>query len=276
MRLAAMVPVLMLALAATQAALAQGGAPLPRWEAGVAAGGGWVADYPGADQSHARGLATPWLIYRGDVLRIDRDGVRGRLFDHPDVELDITASAAFNARDSDARDGMPGLDYLFGVGPQLVYKGLRDAPGRPTLHLKLRGAASTDFRGVDRRGATLSAEARWRFAAGPQARWSVEAEPIWASRGLQRYFYEVAPAHATAARPAYRARGGYLGTELGVSYLRRVDADLSWFAGVNLLSLRGAANADSPLLRHDVNASLGVGLVWTPWRSRASAASADD
>jgi outer membrane protein len=276
MRRIAVVPALMLALVAAPPVLAQGGAPLPRWEAGVAAGGGWVADYPGADQSHARGLVTPWLIYRGDLLRIDRDGVRGRLFNHPDVELDITASAAFNARDSDARDGMPGLDYLFGVGPQLVYKGLRNAPGRPTLHLKLRGVASTDFRDVDRRGGTLSAEARWRFAAGPQARWSVELEPIWASRGLQRYFYEVAPVHANGTRPAYRARGGYLGTEFGLSYLRRVDPDLSWFAGGSLLSLRGAANADSPLLRRELNGNLGVGLVWTPWRSRTSATSADD
>jgi hypothetical protein len=138
-----------------------GGKPL--WEAGLVAGGGRVSDYPGAGQSHVRGLVAPFVVYRGRLLNVDGEGIRGRLIDHPDFELQLTASAAFNARDNDARDGMPELDYLFGIGPQLVYKGLRRLPGAPALHVKARALFSTDFRHIDGRGAAFEPELRWRF-----------------------------------------------------------------------------------------------------------------
>jgi outer membrane protein len=245
----------------------------PKWEAGLVVGAGWVADYPGADQSHARGLLAPLVIYRGPILRVDRDGVRGRLLVGNDFEFDVSASAAFNARDSDARLGMPDLDYLFGVGPQLIYKGLRHAPGGPTLHLKLRAQLSTDFHDVHRRGATFDPELRWHVpgVAGTPVELTFGVQPTWASRALHRYFYQVDPAYATPTRPAYRARAGYLGTEIRFTLNRRVSPSLAWFATVRGLSLHGSANADSPLLRDKSNVNLGVGLLWTPLQSTARA-----
>ena len=43
--------------------------------------------------------------------------------------------------------------------------------------------------------------------------------------------------------------------------VRQVDTSLSWFFAVRALSLHGAANRDSPLLRSDRNLSLGAGMV---------------
>jgi outer membrane scaffolding protein for murein synthesis (MipA/OmpV family) len=241
----------------------------PRWEIGLAAGGGRVADYPGADQSHTRGIVAPVLLYRGPVLRVDQGGIRGRLVDSPDWELDLSLSAAFNARDNDARQGMPGLDYLFGAGPQLVYKGARHRFGGPTLHLKARAVMSTDFRRVDRRGATFDAELRWRLRplAGSLGWLTLSVQPTWASRSLQRYFYQVDAGQATAMRPAHDARAGYLGTELGATWSRRHSDSLTWFVAARALSLHGAVNRGSPLLRERTNLSVGAGLVWTPWQS---------
>jgi MipA family protein len=246
----------------------------PKWEAGVVVGAGYVADYPGADQSHARGLLAPVVIYRGPILRVDQDGIRGRLLNRSDIEFDISASGAFNARDSDAREGMPDLDYLFGVGPQLIYKGLRELPGSPTLHLKLRAQISTDFHHANGRGVTFDPELRWRIGriAGTPAELTLGVQPTWASRELQRYFYEVDPAFATASRPAYRARAGYLGTEFKLSLNRRLSPSLAWFVLFRAMSLHGAANSDSPLLRDKSNLNVGIGLLWTPLRSSAGAA----
>ena len=92
-------------------------------------------------------------------------------------------------------------------------------------------------------------------------------EPTWASRPLQRYFYGVSASEATATRPAYEARAGYMGTEFGLSLRQRVSRDVSWFIAGDVRSLHGAANRASPLLASKTNLSLGVGLVWTPWRS---------
>jgi outer membrane scaffolding protein for murein synthesis (MipA/OmpV family) len=242
----------------------------PKWEAGIAAGGGYVPDYPGAAQSHGRAIVVPMVIYRGPVLRIDQGGVRGRLFASPDWELDLTASAAFNARNNDARQGMSDLDYLFGAGPQLIYKGWTHADRGTTLHLKARALMSTDFHRIDPRGGTVDVELRWRERpwAGSPATLTLSMQPTWATRELQRYFYEVEPRDATPLRPAWTARAGYLGTEFAATVTHRQGPTLSWFVTGRAMALHGAANTASPLLRDRSNFSVGAGLVWTPWQSR--------
>lgn len=241
----------------------------PTWEAGFALGGGRVADYPGADQSHNRGIVVPVLVYRGPVWRVDQGGIRGRLLDSPDWEFNLSATGAFDARNSAARHGMPALDYLFGVGPQLIYKGL----GATTLHLKARALMSTDFRHIDGRGMSVDPELRWRGApfAGSTTRLTLSLQPSWASRALQRYFYQVDASQAAPQRPAYRARAGYLGTELAATLSGQHSQSLSWFVTARAMSLHGAANAGSPLLRDKSNLNIGAGLVWMPWRSRSLA-----
>lgn len=249
-------------------------AALPRWEVGVAAGVGHVPDYPGAGQSRTRAIALPFVVYRGPVLRIDQQGVRGRFLDSPDWEFDLTASGAFDARDNRLREGMPALDYLFGVGPQWIYKRWQRRSGGPTLHLKLRALLSTDFAGVARHGFSVDPELRWRLTgvAGTPAALTLSLQPSWGSRDAAAYFYEVTPAQSTASRPAWRARAGYLGTAFGATLSQRVSRDWSWFATARAMSLHGAANAGSPLLADRAEVAVGIGVVWTPWRSRAVAA----
>ena len=221
----------------------------------------------------------PYLSYRGPMLRIDREGISGRMVNNRDFELDFTASAAFNARNSDARQGMPALDYMFGLGPQLIYKGLRKEWGSPTLRLKARALASTDLHSLQGRGVMFDPELRLRFSpmaaspfGGGPAALNLGLQPIWASRAANQYFYQVEPAQAKAGRPAYAARGGYLGTELSLGLSGRQSDNLSWFVSVRGMSLHGAANSASPLLRSQANYSVGAGLIWTPWHSEARAA----
>lgn len=246
---------------------------LARWEAGFAGGGGYVPDYPGSDHSRTRGIVVPYVIYRGPVLRIDESGVRSRLLDTTQWEFALSATAAFNAKNGTAREGMPELDWLGGVGPQWIYKGFANQGG-PTLHLKLRALLSTDFRRVDARGFSLDPEVRWRLPRvfGSPAALTLAVQPTWATRRLHEYFYQVTPAEATPERPAYSARAGYLGTEFGATLSHRPARDWSWFVTARLMSLHGAANADSPLLRDRSNVSVGAGIVWTPWRSREAGA----
>lgn len=266
-----LVPILMLAATSGAVAADEAAPPgLARWEAGIAVGGGRVPDYPGADESNWRAIAVPWFVYRGPVFSVDERGIRGRFVDTSRWEVDLTATAAFNTRENDRRAGMPELDYLFGIGPQLVYKGWQGAGGSgASAHFKLRAIQSTDFRRVDSRGGTFAAELRWREfgVLGAGSVLTASIEPTWASRPLQRYFYGVGASEATAKRPAYEARAGYLGTEFGLSLRQRLSRDLSWFIAGDVRSLHGAANRASPLLAAKTNVSLGVGLVWTPWRS---------
>ncbi|WP_149538295.1 MipA/OmpV family protein [Siccirubricoccus phaeus] len=268
---------------AVAAARAQPTAPQPAaqplFEAGVFGGAALLPDYPGAGQSRVHGLALPWLIYRGDLLRSDERGLRGRMYREGDLEFTLNASGALGSRSSDnrAREGMPDLDWLGEIGPSLRWVAWRDAPNRTrlTLETPIRAVFSTDFSRIRYRGYVfapeLAVERTGLVLAGSRAR--VGLGPVFASGGLMDYWYRVQGEFDRPGRPAYDAAGGYLGLRMQFSYRVPVTESLWVTAGGRLENFSGASNADSPLLRSEFNASFVLGLSFTLYRSEAKVAS---
>ena len=114
----------------------------PLWEWGIGGGGAYVPDYPASDNYQLRGLGVPYFIYRGDILRVGDGGVRAMAVDDPTFELDVSLSGALNAdsEDNEARRGMPDLDFLVGLGPQLRIN-LNDKTARTTWDLRFQSRA---------------------------------------------------------------------------------------------------------------------------------------
>jgi MipA family protein len=249
------------------------GAPTkPLWELGVAAGVFYSPDYPAADKNSLHGLALPNLIYRGDFFRMGRDSIaKGVFIDNEYAELNVSLAASFNANSSDnnARRGMPDLDYLVEIGPQLKIKIGELYGGNTELQLPVRAVFSTDLGRVDQRGflfnPKLSHERKKIFNSRIDMGSSIGSS--FATKKLHEYFYRVDPRFATAARPAYEADGGYLGSDmtLGLSYgiTDRVRAYAGWRVGY----YGGAANEESPLFRQKVNSSIYVGFTWSVYQS---------
>jgi outer membrane scaffolding protein for murein synthesis (MipA/OmpV family) len=255
---------------------------LPMFEAGVAGGGGWLPDYPAADQNHLRGIVVPYVIYRGEVLRADDQGVRGRVLRGERVGLDLSFSGAFpsSSDDNKARRGMPDLDWQGEVGPALRLTLWRDAahPRRVNLELPVRAVFSSDLTSVSYRGFVFSPELAYedRNIGFTGARLRIGLGPIFATSRLQQYFYDVAPEYARADRPAYRADGGYLGTRLQFSYRVPITEHISFVGGGRVENFAGAANADSPLHRQDWNGTVALGFAWSFYRSETMVASSAD
>lgn len=245
---------------------------LPVWEAGFALAVGSVPDYPASDQSRVRALALPLFVYRGPVFRIEDGGVRGRFVDSRSFELDLSAAGSFNARNNEAREGMPSLDYLFQIGPQAIWRWDLNPRERLSAHLRLRAVFSTDFSRVDGRGVVLEPQLRWSLqqVAGSAFNLGLSASSTFASERLHDYFYGVAPEYARPDRPAFDAGGGYLGSEFGININRRLSDTMQLFAGARIGAHAGAANRDSPLFKDSTTVSYGLSLVWTPWRSKAT------
>lgn len=252
----------------------------PLWELGVSAGGIYSPDYPAADNNSLHGLALPYVVYRGDLLRIGRDSIaKGVFIDNDYVELNVSLAAAFNANSSDnnARRGMPDLDYLGEIGPQLKIKLGEWHGGKTELQLPVRAVFSTDFSRIDHRGYRFSPKLFHKrhniFNSGINMDSSIG--PIFATKKLQEYFYRVEPRFATAARPVYEADGGYLGSELtlGLSYgiTDRVRVYIGGHAGY----YGGAANQDSPLFRQKVNSSIYVAFTWSIFQSDTRVSSSE-
>lgn len=248
----------------------------PRWEAGVLLAALTIPDYPAADESRHLLLPVPYFIYRGRVLRADDSGSRLRRRLAPNLEIDISGggSLSSDASDTEARRGMPDLDYLVELGPnlRLSYPGPHPK-SLIVVNLPLRGVVSVGS-GLDWQGMRFAPELAYvneRFLDGRLAL-NVSLVSEFASERLQRYFYEVDPVYATPERLAYRASAGYLGSSLGARAWYSFTPSLRGLISVRWYNHDGAANEDSPLFRRANGYSATIGLAWSFLRSRERAA----
>ena len=241
-------------------------AELPLWELGAGVGYLHLPHYRGARQSSNWLLPVPYFVYRGEIVRADRDGVRARLIDSERIDLDLSASATapVRSKDDDARRGMPELDGTVEVGPNLNLT-LDRGPGwkldlrvpvRASLtiasHPRMIGWRATPNLNLDR------AVAGWNFG--------LHTGPVFGTRRYHAHFYDVAPAYATPERPAYSAPGGYGGWQ-GTAALSRRDGNRWTGLFVKFDNAAGARFEASPLVQRRTTAALGVAVSWSLWRS---------
>lgn len=243
---------------------------LPLWEAGVLSATALTPAYPGASERLGRATILPFMIYRGDVLRVDRGGVEARVVKTDEVEVDVGFSGALPAssRDVAIRDGMEDLGTLLEFGPRAKITLDRPTPGS-RIRLQLPVRAVLEFRGgIRQQGMTFEPELSYE-ARDKVPGWNVGASVglLFADQRLSDYFYGVDAPYATAARPAYAARPGLLATRLAVNASTAVTQDLRVLAAIRHDSYQGAANATSPLMQSSNGTSLAIVLIWTLGRS---------
>lgn len=246
----------------------------PLWELGVGAVGLSTPAYPGADDRTHRLLPLPWVQYRGKIFRADQSGIGARLFNSDRVEFDVGFAGSLPARSDDVaiRNGMPNLGTLVEFGPRLKVR-LAQIDPLSTIRFELPLRAVMEVRGgVRRQGTTL--EPRLIYATRTaDAAWTGEAQlaAVFGDRRINRYFYEVRPEYATAARPAYEADAGRMLVRVGFFGTHRLNPDVRLFGFVRYDSYASAANSGSPLLERDHGVSAGLGFAWTFSRSAARA-----
>jgi len=237
----------------------------PLWEFGLGAGAIAFTDYRGADSAHVYPLPVPYFVYRGKLFKADRDGVRGMLIKNPRAELNVSVDATtpVSSRNNSARAGMPDLQPTVEFGPSLDVHLWRSQNERLRLDLRIPARkAFTIERQPQSVGWFVAPRINFdlRDIAG-HAGWDLGTfiAPLFADRQYQDYFYSVAPSFATPSRPAYRASGGYAGTELLVATSRRYRE--FWFgAFLRYDSLAGASFLDSPLVRSHSYWAGGFGI----------------
>jgi len=233
----------------------------PLWEAGFGVSSLRLPDYRGSDESRTWVLPTPYVTYRGPVLRADRDGARALLFEDDRFGLDIGVSASPPTESSEnrARESMPDLAPTLEIGPRLNATLARGSAWQVDLRLPLRAVITLESqpRSV---GWTLAPvidlDVEWnRSSIGFQA------GPLWGDSRQHGYLYGVSPEFATASRPAYRAAGGYAGWQATAGLTRRFGP--LWFgAFLRADSVAGAVFESSPLVKSRQNWGGGVALAW--------------
>jgi outer membrane scaffolding protein for murein synthesis (MipA/OmpV family) len=257
-----------LAATACAAASAAHAEPRPEWEFGLGATGLTLPDYRGSDESRDYLLPFPYVIYRGERFRVDRQGIRGIFFESDSVEVNLSLNATppVESDENRARQGMPRLDPTLEIGPRIDYRLMSDRAEEWALELRvpLRAAIATDFSHTKGVGFVFSphlslttrpvlAGVKWNFGA--------QAGPLFATSEFHQYFYGVEEPSATPERPAYAADGGYSGAFALVSLSRRFPR--FWVgAFARYDTLKGAVFDDSPLMRRDFAFAAGIALAW--------------
>ena len=237
----------------------------PLWELGMGVGGLRLPHYRGSDQSHNLLLPVPYAIYRGKVFRATREGARAVLLDSDRVDVDVSVSASAPTRSGDnvARAGMPDLAPTVAVGPNINWRLARGTAWDSDWRVDLRLPVLAVFT-LQRHSQTLG------WTANPVLNldmlwqgWNVglQAGPMWATRRYHAYFYDVAPAYATATRAAYNAPSGNAGWRWTAGASRRYGK--LWVGGfVRGDSVSGAAFEASPLVKQRHAFSVGLAMSW--------------
>jgi MipA family protein len=225
--------------------------------------------YRGSVQRSTLVLPVPYLEYRGDFFKADRQGLRGELFDSERVELSVSLSGSPPTKSTEIalRKDMPDLKPSVEIGPQLNV--LLSSPANKSVTLRLRvplRQGMTLESNPKNAGLTFSPNLNLDIAnpmglSGGNLGFVVG--PIFTSQKQNDYFYTVAPTYANAARPAYQARSGYAGSQFLVSLSRRMG-DVWVGSYVRYDNLRGAVFADSPLVatRNYVSAGIAISYIF--------------
>lgn len=239
---------------------------VPLWEMGAGVAAIDFPDYRGSNERKSYVLPMPYLIYRGDFLKIDRQRVRGQLFHSDKVELDVSVNGSVPVRNNGARLGMPNLDPTFEIGPSMnimLYQ-TESNQAQVELRLPVRAVIGSDF--------SYFRSVGWIFQpllnldvqnAFDLTGWSLGTAigPIFTDRRYNQYFYGIDSQYSLADRPAYSAHGGYAGMQFVIAMTKRSSA--YWTSGfVKLDTLRGAAFEQSPLVKTKQYATVGFAITW--------------
>lgn len=238
---------------------------LPLWEAGLLAGGITQPAYPGADDRASLLSALPYVIYRGEYLRADRGTVGVRAIKTLRTELDVGFGASLGSRADaiEVRRGMDDLGILLEFGPRLKINlgEVSDGQSSSRIQLPVRGVFDANdhfkYRG-------MAYELQWVKDMALPDNWEVTTNlgAVFGDQQLADTFYRVAPAEATAIRPAYNAKSGLIALRATLWASRLFTPDARFFSYIRYDSVAGAANHDSPLVRSETGWTIGIGLAW--------------
>jgi len=246
-----------------------GAEELPLWEAGLGLSGLSIPDYRGSDEYRGYVLPMPYLVYRGEILRVDRKGMYGLLFESERVQLNISADLGVPVRSgkNSARTGMPNLDSAGQIGPALevCLFSKCDADRVVQFRLPVRAVVATDLSRFSGIGFVANPQLSFDFKnIGPGGGWNFgfALGPVFATEQYHDYYYQVSPQYAIPnVRPSYDAKSGYGGSLLVLAVSKRFDH--VWFgAFARYDELTNAVFADSPLIKSRHSIMAGFGFAW--------------
>jgi outer membrane scaffolding protein for murein synthesis (MipA/OmpV family) len=249
------------------------GKQLPLWEAGLGGTALTMPDYRGSEDSCWYFFPFPYVVYRGDILQIDKEKISGIIFKTNRLQLDLSfhGSQPVESSKNRARRGMPDLDPNLEVGPnlQILLAEDKTAEYKVTLTLPVRAVIATDFSRVYSAGYNFTPRLNIdQFNIGKKG-WDfgLSIGPIFGDQVYHDYYYKVDRVYATPERSAYSPKAGYGGLQCTL-YLGKQYKNLVLGFFIRGEDLRGTAFSESPLLKKEFSFMGGLWFSWIFMQSK--------
>ncbi|MFT7129157.1 MAG: outer membrane protein [Gammaproteobacteria bacterium] len=234
----------------------------PLWEFGAGVASLYNPDYLGANQETAYALPIPFINYRGKLIRADRDGVRGFIYESEKLDLNLSFSGSLpvNSKDNDAREGMDDLDLMLEVGPTLQYQLLKNSRHLLRADWPVRGGFSVGSKFMAYQGWTTNPRIHHEMDLN---RWKLTTTlgPVFSNSRYHGFYYDVDRQDIRPGRDGYESDSGYTGTRFSTGLKRRIG-DYFIAGKVTYYNIGGASNEDSPLIKKDDYFGVSLVLVW--------------
>lgn len=240
---------------------------LPLWELGLGIGYVNSAIFRGASERDHFYIPYPYFTYRGNRLRVDEEGVRGKIAESRRLKLDfsVAGQVPVSASDDGPRSGMPNLEPIGEIGPSLDYVFWRSNLHNNSIWIRLPWRFVLSF------GDPLIAYRGWSFApyidfvkkipTKQNTRIALAIGPIFSSSQYHDYFYRVRRNYVTAVREQYSAGGGYSGSRITFSITSNMST--YWLgAMIRYDNLTAAEFETSPLVSTKKYLVVGLTVAW--------------
>lgn len=231
----------------------------PLWEVGVGVAAGSFPAYRGAAKQYNYIAPVPYLVYRGEKVTLDSEGLRGELFESERWKLDLSVDGMAPAKsDGGLREGMSDLAPIIEMGPILQYIILKEPTSELSFRMPVR--LVQELPSFINRGATFHPNLALSLDSGGWE-WGGSVGPLFATESYHDYYYSVTASDVTASRPLYDAEAGYSGLRLTMGASRRFKN--FWFGGfLRYENISGAVFEDSPLVEQTDSLMAGFVLSW--------------
>ncbi len=248
----------------------------PQWEVGLFNSAMTFPHYRGSDEQMYYLLPLPYFVYRGERFRVDRDGMEGIFLKTEHIESNISLSGYPPVNgETEARAGMPDLDALFGIGPELkFYLNSRQAVNPIYISTAAQGVSSID---LDSDLSTAYEGLRYSVNLIYQNKtlinkkgssFGLNAGVYYADSGLNSYFYDVDPAYVRINRPYYKSARGHGGHSVYAYLIYGLTDVLSLGFFGRWDNVKDAVFNDSPLVRKNDTYLGGISLIWKIYQSK--------
>lgn len=241
--------------------------PDKKWELGLGVGAVAGPDYRGSDEYRSFISPIPYIVYRGKIIRTDREGIRGNFLRTDQYEFTFSAGAAItpDADQNKLRNGMPELGSTLEIGPSFNIN-LTGVDFSRGWHMQIpwRAVFAIDAGESGYIGSVFQPQLVYRNRLNKWT-FTYRAGVTYASDDYHDYYYSVNRQYITETRYYFEADGGYSGWNNHMALSRSfnysgVKTRLALFIRYDNMS--GADFKESPLVVTDHSYRGGVAFIW--------------